>query len=91
MTYCKTFEEYQKRDHNVCRVSFNAGYEAAKEEMKYDVHTCHAECPRLMCVQRREIEELQRKLEIIKQALQQYSLEYHNGFTAREALKEIEK
>lgn len=28
------------------------------------IHTCHAECTRLMCVQRREITELTRKLDV---------------------------
>ena len=69
MTYYESFEEYQKTYHNACSVSFKAGYDAAKEEMSYDVHTCHHNCFRLMCVQRREIDELNRKLTIANEAL----------------------
>lgn len=69
----KSFEEYQKTDHNACSLSYKAGYYDAKEEMSYDVHTCHNDCTRLMCVQRREIERLKSKLAIATEALEEYS------------------
>jgi hypothetical protein len=33
-------------------------------------HTCHTECPRVECVQRREIERLKAKLEMAEKALE---------------------
>lgn len=37
--------------------------EAKANYLNTGVHTCHAECPRLHCVQRREIESLRRRAE----------------------------
>ena len=48
------------------QAGYDAGFADAKEEMSYDVHTCHNKCTRLMCVQRREITELTRKLEVVQ-------------------------
>ena len=79
---------------------YEAGYYDAKEEMSYDVHTCHNKCTRLMCVQRREITELTRKLEVAEKALRairketdggdQTSLELNAIYLADDALKELE-
>ena len=90
----KSFEEYQKTDHNACSVSFKAGYDAAKEEMSYDVHTCHHNCTRLMCVQRRKIDELNRRLTIATDALEELrsvkvANEINNWYPAHEALNKI--
>ena len=72
------------------RLGYEAGYADAKEEMSYDVHTCHHNCFRLMCVQRREIDELNRKLTIATDALD-YVIEHsmpntYNNEKAHEAL-----
>lgn len=69
-----------------------------KEQLKRrdDIHTCHDQCERIACVQRREIDELKRKLEVAKKALEK--IKNHDGDrhsedpddTAYLALKEIE-
>jgi HAMP domain-containing protein len=44
--------------------------QAEIERLTYDgIHTCHDHCPRLPCVQRREIEELQAEVERLREAL----------------------
>lgn len=68
------------------------------EQMKRrdDIHTCHDQCERIACVQRREIDELKRKLKVAKNALEFYSNAQGKWFgiaetiKATEALKEIE-
>lgn len=55
------------------RAGYEAGYSDAKEEMSYDVHTCHNDCKRHACVMRRKIESLTRKNEILLKALEFYA------------------
>lgn len=95
----KSFEEYQKTDHNACSLSYKAGYDAAKEEMSYDVHTCHNDCKRHACVMRRKIESLTKKNEILLKGLELIK-QYHCAcsiddeiipqVTARQAIKDAE-
>lgn len=95
----KSFEEYQKTDHNACSLSYKAGYYDAKEEMSYDVHTCHNDCKRHACVMRRKIESLTKKNEILLKGLELIK-QYHCAcsiddeiipqVTARQAIKDVE-
>jgi HAMP domain-containing protein len=44
--------------------------QAKVERLTYDgIHTCHDDCPRLPCVQRREIEGLRAEVERLRKAL----------------------
>lgn len=45
------------------------------EQMKRrdDIHTCHDQCERIACVQRREIDELKLKIAVAKKALEFYA------------------
>jgi hypothetical protein len=55
-----------------CRKARRNAAEAADaiERLTYDgIHTCHADCPRLPCVQRREIEGLRAEVERLRKAL----------------------
>jgi len=48
-----------------------AALQAEIERLTYDgIHTCHADCPRLPCVQRREIEGLQAQVRHLTNELQ---------------------
>lgn len=64
-------------DLHLPTIDFKAGYDVGfsdcRDEMRYDVHTCHDQCTRLHCVQRREIDELRRKLEVAIRALEFYA------------------
>ena len=45
--------------------------QAQVERLTYDgIHTCHADCPRLPCVQRREIDGLQADVRHLRNELQ---------------------
>ena len=67
----------QSRHHRVIlkcvEVGYDQGFSDAKESLSEGVHTCHDQCQRIACVQRREIDELKRKLEVAKKALVDYA------------------
>ena len=73
----------QSRYHRVIlkcvEVGYDQGFSDAKESLSEGVHTCHDQCQRIACVQRREIDELKRKLEVAKKALVDYA-ESENWF-----------
>lgn len=68
----------QSRYHRVMLKCVEAGYDQgfsdAKESLSEGVHTCHDQCQRVACVQRRKIEELEGKLKIATDAMQEADL-----------------